>query len=52
MRLTNGAASRLAAITPAGHLVRIDLAITDEWPMAQAFVVISAVGSGASNAES
>jgi holo-[acyl-carrier protein] synthase len=29
-------------MTPAGHTVRIDLAITDEYPMAQAFVVISA----------
>ena len=52
MRLTNGAAARLAAITPAGHSVRIDLAITDEWPMAQAFVVISAAGSATPNAES
>src|SRR6266571_1510482 len=43
MALTGGAARRLAAITPAGHSARIDLAITDEWPMAQAFVVISAV---------
>jgi holo-[acyl-carrier protein] synthase len=43
MALTGGAAHRLAAITPAGHSARIDLAITDEWPMAQAFVVISAV---------
>jgi holo-[acyl-carrier protein] synthase len=41
--LTGGAAKRLAAITPAGHSARIDLAITDEYPMAQAFVVISAV---------
>ena len=43
MALTGGAARRLAAITPAGHSARIDLAITDEYPMAQAFVVISAV---------
>ena len=42
MVLTGGAAKRLAVITPAGHTVRIDLAITDEYPMAQAFVVISA----------
>src|SRR5713101_5985831 len=46
MALTGGAARRLAAITPAGHSARIDLAITDEWPMAQAFVVISAVQAG------
>jgi holo-[acyl-carrier protein] synthase len=43
MRLTGGAQRRLAAITPAGHDIQIDLAITDEYPMAQAFVVISAV---------
>ena len=43
MALTGGAARRLAAITPAGHSARIDLAITDEYPLAQAFVVISAV---------
>ena len=43
MVLTGGAAERLALIMPAGHTARIDLAITDEYPMAQAFVVISAV---------
>jgi holo-[acyl-carrier protein] synthase len=42
MVLTGGAAKRLAVITPAGRTARIDLAITDEYPMAQAFVVISA----------
>ena len=36
----NGAST---AITPAGYEARIDLTITDEGPMAQAFVVISAV---------
>ena len=43
MKLTGGALRRLEALTPAGHEVRIDLTITDEYPMAQAFVVISAV---------
>ncbi len=43
MVLTGGAAKRLAVITPTGHSAPIDLAITDEYPMAQAFVVISAV---------
>ena len=42
MRLTNGAAARLAAITPAGHEVVIHLTITDEPPLAQAFVIIEA----------
>jgi holo-[acyl-carrier protein] synthase len=43
MLLTGGALARLEAITPAGHLARIDVSITDEGPMAQAFVIISAV---------
>jgi holo-[acyl-carrier protein] synthase len=43
MELTGGAKRRLQAITPAGHEARIDLTITDEGPMAQAFVIISAV---------
>lgn len=43
MRLTGSAAARLAALTPAGHTPRIHLAITDDEPMAQAFVVIEAV---------
>jgi len=43
MRLTGGALRRLQAITPAGYEARIDLTISDEGPMAQALVVISAV---------
>jgi len=43
MELTGGALRRLQAMTPAGHEPRIDLTITDEGPMAQAFVMISAV---------
>lgn len=43
MRLTGGALERLRAITPPGHEARIDLTITDEGPMAQALVIISAV---------
>jgi holo-[acyl-carrier protein] synthase len=43
LRLTGGALARLATITPAGWEARIDLALTDEYPMAQAFVVISAM---------
>jgi holo-[acyl-carrier protein] synthase len=41
--LTGGAKRRLEAITPAGYEARIDVTITDEGPMAHAFVVISAV---------
>ena len=43
LQLTGGALARLAAMTPQGFEARIDLTITDEWPLAQAFVVISAV---------
>ena len=42
MRLTGGAAARLAAITPAGMEAFIHLTITDESPLAQAFVIIEA----------
>jgi holo-[acyl-carrier protein] synthase len=42
LRLTGGALARLQAITPAGYEAQIDLALTDEYPLAQAFVVISA----------
>jgi holo-[acyl-carrier protein] synthase len=43
MRLTGGALARLEAITPAGCQAQIDVTITDEGPLAQALVVISAV---------
>jgi holo-[acyl-carrier protein] synthase len=42
MLLTGGARARLDALTPPGHEARIDLTITDDWPLAQAFVIISA----------
>ena len=42
LHLTGGAASRLAAITPAGHEAVIHLTLTDDHPWAQAFVVIEA----------
>jgi holo-[acyl-carrier protein] synthase len=43
MKLTGGALVRLQSLIPAGYEPRIDLTITDDWPLAQAFVVISAV---------
>ena len=43
MALTGAALARLRDMIPQGHTARIDIAITDEYPMAQAFVVISAV---------
>ena len=46
MKLTGGAAKRLAELTPAGMTAQIDLTITDEPPSAQAIVLISAVANG------
>ena len=43
MQLTGGAATRLAAMMPAGHKPVIHLTITDDMPLAQAFVIIEAV---------
>jgi holo-[acyl-carrier protein] synthase len=42
MRLTGGALKRLQSITPPGFEPRIDLTISDEGPMAIAYVIISA----------
>jgi len=43
MALTGGALKRLEKITPPGHHAQIDLTITDDMPLAQAIVIISAV---------
>ncbi|WP_311028392.1 holo-ACP synthase [Mesorhizobium koreense] len=43
MRLENGAAARLAELTPVGHRAVVHLTITDDYPLAQAFVVIEAL---------
>ena len=43
MVLTNGAARRLAAMTPDSHRAHVHLTITDDHPLAQAFVIIEAV---------
>lgn len=43
MKLTGGAAERLAAITPPGMRAQIDITLTDDHPQAQALVIISAV---------
>lgn len=42
MVLTGGAGERLRALLPGGHEAVIHLTITDEYPYAQAFVVIEA----------
>jgi holo-[acyl-carrier protein] synthase len=45
LELTGGAARVLEELTPEGHEVRIDLTITDDFPTAQAIVIISALKS-------
>ena len=43
MHLTNGAARRLEEITPEGMNAQVDITITDDYPFAQAIVIISAL---------
>ncbi|MGV1758177.1 holo-ACP synthase [Rhizobium sp. A22-96] len=43
MQLTGGAAERLASMLPANHRAAIHLTITDDFPLAQAFVIIEAL---------
>ncbi len=42
LHLTGGAAARLAALIPPGHEAHVHLTLTDEYPLAQAQVVIEA----------
>lgn len=43
MALTGGASARLQRLMPPGHTPRVHLTITDDFPLAQAFVIIEAV---------
>ncbi|MDP4024108.1 holo-ACP synthase [Methylobacterium sp. NEAU 140] len=43
LRLTGGAAARLAAMIPAGHAAHLHVSLTDDPPLAQAFVIIEAL---------
>ena len=43
MQLTGGAARRLQALVPEGMQPVVHLTITDDYPLAQAFVVIEAI---------
>lgn len=49
LELSRGADSRLTELTPAGMTPMLDVSLTDEYPMAHAMVIISAV-SGAARA--
>lgn len=46
MELTGGALRRLEEITPSSMRAQIDVSITDEYPLAQVTVIISAVPAG------
>jgi holo-[acyl-carrier protein] synthase len=45
MHLTGGAARQLARLTPSGYAPQVHLALTDDFPMAHAMVVISSVAA-------
>ena len=42
LRLTGGAKARLDALAPEGHAIDIYLTMTDDYPWAQAFVILQA----------
>lgn len=44
LKLTGGALKRLGHLTPEGMRAQIDLSLTDEYPMAQAIVILTALG--------
>jgi len=46
MELTGGAKAQLDRITPPGHVARIHVTLTDDYPYAQAIVMIEAVPAG------
>jgi holo-[acyl-carrier protein] synthase len=43
IHLTGGAAEQLNRLTPPGYAARIDLTLTDDFPLAQAIVIISGI---------
>jgi len=51
MRLTGGALARLQSMTPKGMQARLDVTLTDEPPLAQAVVIITALPAEAAPGE-
>jgi holo-[acyl-carrier protein] synthase len=49
LQLTGGALARLKSLLPPGTEARIDLSLTDEPPIAQAIVIISAITVNVNN---
>jgi len=52
LALTGGAKKRLAEMTPEGMTAQIDVTLTDDYPLAQAIVIISAVPRAAGRQDS
>ena len=46
LHLTGGAARHLEQLTPPGYEARIDVTLTDDYPWAQAIVIITAISVG------
>ena len=46
LALSGGAKKRLAEMTPQGLTAQIDVTLTDDYPLAQAIVIISAIPRG------
>ena len=51
MKLTGGALRRLETMTPKGMMARLDVTLTDEPPLAQAVVIITALPAAVVPAE-
>ena len=47
LALTGGASARLLRLVPPGHVARIELTLTDDFPLAAAVVIIQVLPSGA-----
>lgn len=47
LTLTGGAAAHLERLVPEGYSARIDLTITDDYPLAEAVVIISCIATKA-----
>jgi holo-[acyl-carrier protein] synthase len=47
LALTGGAAAHLGSLVPEGFMARIDLTITDDYPLAEAVVIISCIATKA-----
>lgn len=45
MQLTGGAEAQLQRLTPKGYTAQIDLTLTDDFPWAQAIVIISCIAT-------